>query len=84
MGREMAKATIKVSFFDIPRWIKNLTLNHQETMETTTRVATIMEREMVKGTMVTTAERADMAGKLCVRLAPVALIPLSSWNIILY
>jgi hypothetical protein len=25
-----------------------------------------------------------MAGKLCVRRAPVALIPLSSWNIILY
>jgi hypothetical protein len=37
-------------------------------------VATIMEREMAKGTTVTTAERADMAGKLCVRQA--ALHPL--------
>ncbi|KAJ7936845.1 hypothetical protein B0H13DRAFT_1852908 [Mycena leptocephala] len=68
-GKGNGKDDHKGYFFDRRGWIKNLTLNHQETMETTTKVATIMEKEMAKGSTVTTAETADMAGKWFPKLA---------------
>jgi hypothetical protein len=57
-------------------------------METTTRVATIMEKEMATENTVTAAETADMGGKWLPKLAAcfalVAQSPLSSQNSSVY